>query len=78
MTERSCVYEHRTGQLLESDLAAGLQRFRELWDDRLAASLNACVHCGLCADSCHYFVATGDPKMQPAYKDGLVQSVFKR
>jgi len=78
MTERSCVYEHRTGQLLESDLAAGLQRFRELWDDRLAASLNACVHCGLCADSCHYFVATGDPKMQPAYKVGLVQSVFKR
>jgi Fe-S oxidoreductase len=78
MTERSCVFERRTGQLLESDLAAGLQKFRELWDDRLAASLNACVHCGLCADSCHYFVATGDPKMQPAYKVGLVQSVFKR
>jgi len=24
--------------------------------------LNVCAHCGMCNDSCHYFVAMGDPK----------------
>lgn len=78
MTERSCFYEGKIGRLDESGTAAGLNKFRELANDRLVASLNACVHCGLCADSCHYFVANNDPKLQPAYKVGLVQAVFKR
>jgi Fe-S oxidoreductase len=29
---------------------------------------NACVHCGLCADSCHYYLSTGDPEVIPAVK----------
>lgn len=60
------------------DVAGGRQAFRRLVDSRLAASLNSCVHCGLCADSCHYYLATGDIKAQPAFKVGLVQSVFRR
>jgi len=60
------------------DLARGLRAFGKTVDGRLAASLNACVHCGLCADSCHYFLANGDLKAQPAFKVALVQSVFKR
>lgn len=60
------------------DFVGGLRALRNIIDSRLASSLNSCVHCGLCADSCHYFLATGDPKAQPAYKVALVQSVFKR
>lgn len=59
-------------------LARGLRAFEAKLNPSTCASLNSCVHCGLCADSCHYFLATGDPKMQPAYKVGLVQSVYKR
>ncbi|PWB72772.1 hypothetical protein C3F09_06090 [candidate division GN15 bacterium] len=62
----------------QPDLAGGLRTLRTVIDSRLAASLNSCVHCGLCAESCHYYLATGDPKAQPAFKVGLVQSVFKR
>ena len=29
---------------------------------------NACVHCGLCADSCHYYLSSGDPELIPAVK----------
>ena len=29
---------------------------------------NGCVHCGLCADSCHYYLSTGDPEVIPAAK----------
>ena len=60
------------------DYVGGLRTLRNLIDSRLASSLNSCVHCGLCADSCHYFLATGDPKAQPAFKVALVQSVYKR
>jgi Fe-S oxidoreductase len=40
-------------------------------------ALATCVHCGLCADACHYYRATGDPKMTPAYKADRVRRLFK-
>ena len=31
--------------------------------------LNICAHCGLCADTCHFYTANGnDPKMIPSYR----------
>lgn len=45
----------------------------------LVASLEACVHCGLCADSCHYALARpDDPRMVPAYKADQVRRMYKR
>ena len=40
-------------------------------------SLGACVHCGICNDSCHYYLATGDPEMTPAAKTDKVRKLFK-
>ncbi len=40
-------------------------------------ALASCVHCGLCSDSCHYFLATGDPKMTPTYKADRVRRLYK-
>ncbi len=40
-------------------------------------ALAACVHCGLCAESCHYYLATGDPRMTPAYKADRVRRLYK-
>ncbi len=40
-------------------------------------ALSACVHCGLCADACHYYRATGDPRMVPAYKADRVRRLAK-
>jgi Fe-S oxidoreductase len=45
----------------------------------LALSMTACVHCGMCADSCHYFLARpDDPTMTPVYKADQIRRVFKR
>ncbi len=62
-----------------SDDAIGviLKAFREKLDADAAANLNSCVHCGLCADSCHYYLATGDHEAMPAAKLDLVNQVFK-
>jgi Fe-S oxidoreductase len=46
---------------------------------QMAGSLLACVHCGLCTQSCHYVLANpGDPTYAPAYKGDLVRKLFKR
>ncbi|MGB8951211.1 MAG: (Fe-S)-binding protein [Candidatus Aminicenantales bacterium] len=45
----------------------------------LAVSMLGCVHCGLCAEACHYSLARpDDPKMTPAYKADQVRRIFKR
>jgi Fe-S oxidoreductase len=58
-------------------------RFLELLASRisrpLALSMTACVHCGLCAESCHYFLARpDDPTMTPVWKADQVRKIFKR
>ncbi|MBW1980662.1 MAG: (Fe-S)-binding protein [Deltaproteobacteria bacterium] len=46
---------------------------------RLKMWLEICAHCGLCADTCHYYLANDrDPKMIPAYKAKKVLEAIKR
>ncbi len=41
-------------------------------------SLEACVHCGLCTDQCHYVLANpGDPTFAPPYKADKLRKLFK-
>ncbi len=34
----------------------------------VALSLEACVHCGQCAEACQFYVQTGDPRYTPIHK----------
>ncbi|MBM3420171.1 MAG: (Fe-S)-binding protein, partial [Bacteroidetes bacterium] len=45
---------------------------------RMLSYLNSCVHCGLCADSCIFYLTGNDPKFIPARKVDLVASVYRR
>jgi Fe-S oxidoreductase len=65
-------------QLTPEDYQKALRVFKEKIHHEYAAYLNACVHCGLCADACHYYVAYEDLQSIPAYKLNLVTKVFKR
>ncbi len=47
-------------------------------DSKLVTHLNACVHCGLCAESCMYYKATKEDKFIPARKVELVASLYRR
>lgn len=41
--------------------------------------LNICAHCGLCANTCHYYNANDkDPKMIPAYKVRFIKEILKK
>jgi Fe-S oxidoreductase len=63
--------------------ADNVARFLELMDRRLTrgivSSLVGCVHCGRCAESCHYFLARPhDPTLTPAWKADQIRRIFKR
>ena len=47
-------------------------------DQERAIQLETCVRCGLCAESCHYYLADGETRSIPGYKVGLVQRVWQR
>jgi len=71
------------GRLRTYELGDNTRRFLELLGSRvsrpLAVSLTACVHCGLCAESCHYFLARpDDPTMTPVWKADQIRKIFKR
>ena len=70
--------EEKIIHLKPEDLKKALQVFREKLNQEHAAYLNSCVHCGLCADSCHYYLTHEDVQSLPAYKLNLVQGIFKR
>ncbi|WP_298834228.1 (Fe-S)-binding protein [uncultured Piscinibacter sp.] len=40
--------------------------------------LESCVHCGQCAQACHFHVSTGDPKYTPIRKLELLRRAYRR
>jgi len=40
--------------------------------------MDICVRCGACADKCHYFIGSGDPKNMPVLRAELMRSVYRR
>jgi len=62
---------HKAEQLIE--------RMGQKLNRQITGSLVACVHCGMCTDSCHYVLANpGDPTFAPAYKADRIRKIFKR
>jgi len=47
-------------------------------DGRLLTYLNSCVHCGLCAESCIFYLTGKDPRYIPARKVDIVASIYRR
>ena len=43
-----------------------------------ATYLDSCIHCGMCAEACHYYVTTGDPKYTPIWKLEPFKQAYKR
>jgi Fe-S oxidoreductase len=50
------------------NLERGLAAFRAEIDGPVAAFFSSCVHCGICAQSCPFYLETGDPKYTPILK----------
>jgi Fe-S oxidoreductase len=43
-----------------------------------AFRLDSCIHCGICADACHFYIATEDPQYTPIWKIEPFKQAYKR
>jgi Fe-S oxidoreductase len=55
-----------------------LEVLKQRLDSRLLSYLNSCVRCGLCAESCHYFLAENNKNYIPGKKVEFISSIYKR
>jgi len=55
-----------------------VQKFLEHTDSEAASFFEACVHCGECAEACHFYLATEDPRYTPTYKLRPMERAYKR
>ena len=60
------------------DVEAAAKTFLAHTEEHLVSYLEACVHCGQCAEACHFYQASGDPRHTPAYKLFPIAKAYRR
>ena len=66
-------------EIPEADrIAAFKQTFLKSIDNNIAVQLDACIHCGACAQACQFYIGTKDPKYTPIRKLDLLKRVYQR
>jgi len=60
-------------EIIINGLSERLDKFRSL-----KIFMDCCVRCGACADKCHFFLGTGDPKNMPVMRAELLRSVYRK
>ena len=62
----------------KKNISKGLTILNNFLDSKLLTNLNSCVHCGLCAESCIYYLTFKEPRFIPGRKVDLISSIYKR
>jgi len=44
----------------------------------VASQLEACTRCGMCAEACHFYQATGNPEFAPVWKIELLKRAYEQ
>ena len=73
MTEEDWKLPENWKQILFEGMRERLNRFRSF-----KIFMDICVRCGACADKCHFFLGSGDPKNMPVLRAELLRSVYRR
>jgi Fe-S oxidoreductase len=62
----------------EQKIARAKEAFLAGMDADMATYLESCIHCGMCAEACHFYLATQDAKYTPIYKLEPLKKVYRR
>lgn len=69
----------KQGELSDGErLERAMRHFVRDFGATVAIYMETCVHCGMCAEACHYYVQTGDPKYTPIWKLEPFKQVYQR
>ena len=62
----------------EERVARAKRVFIEKTDAQVALDLVSCIHCGMCAEACHFYEGTGQGRYAPIHKLKLLRKVYRR
>jgi len=62
----------------EVNVDGAMRSFAKSFGALNAFRVESCIHCGICADSCHFYHATEDPKYTPILKVEPLKQAYKR
>jgi Fe-S oxidoreductase len=60
-------------QVVLDGMAERLKKYRSF-----KLFMDTCVRCGACADKCHFFIGSGDPKNMPVLRAELLRSIYRK
>ncbi len=60
------------------DTQLALNTFVKETGGYVAAPLEACTRCGICAEACHFYQATGNPEFAPVWKIELLKRAYEQ
>ncbi len=78
LADRGGQHYYRDLRHLEVDEVLLARSLKERCGTRIQAWLEACVNCGLCAESCPFALARRDPRLIPAYKARTLAAMLRR
>jgi len=61
-----------------SATAQAIQTFVHETGGWVASQLEACTRCGMCAEACHFYQATGNPEYAPVWKMELLRRAYEQ
>ena len=61
-----------------SQVAGAMSGFSREIGAMSAFRMESCIHCGMCAEACHYYIATEDPQYTPIWKIEPFKQAYKR
>lgn len=67
-----------TGSRKSVNLDGAMRSFAKSFGAMNAFRVESCIHCGMCADACHFYLATEDPKYTPILKVEPFKQAYKR
>lgn len=71
-TEEDWQLPENWQEIIHKGFKERLDKYRSL-----RVFMDICVRCGACADKCHYFIGSGDPKNMPVLRAELLRSVYR-
>lgn len=60
------------------DVDRAMRSFAKSYGALEALRLESCIHCGMCAEACHFYIATDDPRYTPILKAEPLKQAYKR
>ena len=72
-TEEDWKLPENWKEIVLNGIAERLSKYRSF-----KVFMDICVRCGACADKCHFFLGSGDPKNMPVLRAELLRSIYRK